>query len=244
MQERRNWKINPVYFCLSSVHTLSVSSIPHFGMCDFGIPGITGYLSRKWQRDGCLRLAVQAHVTVCYGWAVGQSQGSKCSSGRSLTWLTLDRHWQGIQDEIFFPQTELELMDLFYWIIFLCFLFYLKKESYLCRCFKHFSSLGHLGHIHQLIRHLSDVFLNWTTARTCYKHRLSVSIFLPYYSFHCSVNPLALNRIFFFSGWRWGVGRVEWDLNEGSNVEESAHWGVCECTPRAQGKLHWEPADC
>lgn len=42
---------------------------------------ILGYLE-SWaifpgnDRDGWWRLAVQAHVTVCYGWAVDQSRGS------------------------------------------------------------------------------------------------------------------------------------------------------------------------
>lgn len=100
---RRDWSTKEIQFLfvfISSIHALCVilplCPIPHLGMCDFGIPGIMGHLSRKWQRDGWLRLAVQARVTVCYGWALGQSQGSKCSFGRELTWLAFDRHWQAI----------------------------------------------------------------------------------------------------------------------------------------------------
>lgn len=63
----------------------------------FGIPEIRDHLYRKWQRDGCLRLAAQPHVTLCYGWAVGQSQ---CSRDRALTWLALDKRWQGRKSEI------------------------------------------------------------------------------------------------------------------------------------------------
>lgn len=50
---------------------------------------ILGYLESRTifpgndKRDGSLRLAVQPHVTVCYGWAAGQSQGSKVEHGES-----------------------------------------------------------------------------------------------------------------------------------------------------------------
>lgn len=37
------------------------------------------------------------------------------------------------------------------------------------------------------------------------QNRLSVNVFFPNYSLHSSLNPLALNRIFFFS---WGVGEA------------------------------------
>lgn len=50
---------------------------------------ILGYLESRAifpgndKRDGLLRLAVQSHVTVCYGWAAGQSQGSKVERGEN-----------------------------------------------------------------------------------------------------------------------------------------------------------------
>lgn len=87
LHEWSAWK--NVLIWVSSIHTSPVSSLPPFGMCDFGIPEIKGHLYRKWQRDGWLRLAVQAHVTVCYDWAGGQSQGCKCSADRKahLAWI-------------------------------------------------------------------------------------------------------------------------------------------------------------
>lgn len=141
MQEWSTWKRNNS-FCLSfnfsSIHALSVSvsvsSIPHFGMCDFGIPGIMGHLSRKWQRDGWLRLAVQAHVTVCYGWAVGQSRGSKCSRGRSLTWHALDRHWREMSWFFFLKKSCPNILGFpYYFLISLILLN--KRVCYLWRCF-------------------------------------------------------------------------------------------------------------
>lgn len=93
------------------VHTwriLGIFKYPKNTCAIFGIPEIRDHLYRKWQRDGCLRLAAQAHVTVCYGWAVGQSQ---CSRDRALTWLALDRRWQDIK--ISFPWHRWNYLELF-----------------------------------------------------------------------------------------------------------------------------------
>lgn len=61
---------------------LSVSSIPYCMECmTLGYPESWAVFPGNDKRDGWLRSAVKAHVTVCSGWAVSQSQASRGSRG-------------------------------------------------------------------------------------------------------------------------------------------------------------------
>lgn len=111
-------------YLLSFFHSNSLCSsglclLFHTSECViFGIPGIMNHLSRKWWRDGWLRLTVQAHFTVSYGWAVGQSEGSESigveRAHLAWTWQALNRRYR-IR---LFPNSEVCFFFSYYLFIF------------------------------------------------------------------------------------------------------------------------------